>query len=99
MSELVNLCFSLDEDSLCLSDSFFSGLLLSSDLFCHWLFITCCRRRPTHTSEGQRGWFYGAELDQQARWSEERGSCHRSAQVYRFTAAEEIHKETRQSAP
>lgn len=53
MSELANLCFSLDEVSLCLRESFFSGLLLSSDLFCHWLFITCCRRRPIQTSERQ----------------------------------------------
>lgn len=51
MSELVNLCFSLDEDSLCLRESFFRGLLLSKDLACHWLFITCCRRRPIQTSE------------------------------------------------
>lgn len=35
MSELVNLCFSLDEDSLFLRESFFSGLLRSSDLLCH----------------------------------------------------------------
>lgn len=51
ISELANLCFSLDDDSLCLSESFFRGLLLSSVFVCHWLFITCCRRRPTQTSE------------------------------------------------
>ena len=51
MSELVNLCFSLEEESLCLRESFFRGLLRSNTLLCHWLLSTCCSRRPTHTSE------------------------------------------------
>jgi len=52
MSELENLCLSLEE-SLCLRASFFKGLLLSRALLGHWLFSTCCRRKPTHTSEDE----------------------------------------------
>ena len=51
MRELVNLCFSLEEESLCLRESFFRGLLRSNALLCHWLLSTCCSRRPTHTSK------------------------------------------------